>query len=104
MQSNTFDPRGRKRVLTMFGCMAQSAAGATRATVLNLSPDGLCLRNDGPQIAQIGDRIEVASERVGRLSGTVYWRRGDTVGIRLDRSTNTSAQIESYFRTYCRVH
>ncbi len=101
MQKQTFDPRNRKRVLTMFACVARSAAGAARGTVMNLSPDGLCLRNDGPAIARIGDRIEVASDRVGRLSGTVYWRSGDTLGIRLDRSTNTTAQVESYCRTYC---
>ncbi|WP_377288842.1 PilZ domain-containing protein [Rhizobium sp. SG2393] len=101
MQPKPFDPRSRKRVLTMFACVARSSAGAAPATVMNLSTEGLCLRNDGAALARVGDRIEVASERVGRLSGTVYWRRGDTVGVRLDRSTNTAAKIESHCRAYC---
>ncbi|MCG5476716.1 MAG: PilZ domain-containing protein, partial [Sinorhizobium fredii] len=42
----------------------------------------------------------IRSAELGLLTGIVRWNRGDRIGIKLKLSSNTAAQIASYYKFF----
>ena len=73
---------------------------ATDMRVVDLSATGIALELHGPFHAAEGSRVRIESEDLGNLEGTVRWTRDGRVGVQLNLTSNTLAQISSYFRFF----
>lgn len=71
-----------------------------RGRVIDLSATGMKLELGGPFTAASGSRVRIESEQLGFLEGVVVWCRGGRLGIKLQLSSNTLAQVSSYFRFF----
>jgi hypothetical protein len=45
-------------------------------------------------------RVSIRTEELGLLSGVVRWAAGNRIGIKLKLSTNTAAQIASFYKFF----
>lgn len=68
--------------------------------VVDLSATGMALELNGPFSAAQGSPVKVESEDLGFIEGTVQWQHMNRLGIQLKLSTNTLAQLSSYFRFF----
>jgi hypothetical protein len=68
--------------------------------VIDLSATGMKLELGGPFTAATGSRVKIESEQLGFLEGVVVWCRGGRLGIKLQLSSNSLAQVSSYFRFF----
>lgn len=68
--------------------------------VVNLSATGMALDLSAPLHAARGSRVKLETPDLGILEGTVRWNHMNRLGIQLQLSSNTLAQISSYFRFY----
>lgn len=68
--------------------------------VLDLSATGMALELRGPFSAAPGSRVKIQSEDLGFIEGTVQWQHMNRLGVQLKLSTNTLAQLSSYFRFF----
>lgn len=73
---------------------------ATDMRVVDLSATGIALELFGPFYAAEGSRVRIECEDLGMLEGTVRWCRGSRIGIELKLTSNSLAQISSYFRFF----
>ena len=100
--SGNLDMKTRKEkrsAVRLFGTLKYMNK-ALHCRVVDLSEDGICLRLSEPQQLVQGIPVELRSEELGHLTGTVAWFRVDTVGLRLKHTTSTFAQVKSYFRFF----
>ncbi|AGG74345.1 ATP-binding protein [Sinorhizobium meliloti] len=74
--------------------------GSTNGIVVDLSDEGICFRLLFDIGARTGQEVTIRSEELGFLSGMVRWARGDRIGIKLNLSSNTAAQISSYYKFF----
>jgi hypothetical protein len=88
--------RSNVRIFATVRVMHQS----TRGRVVDLSPSGMALDLEKPVQAMAGQMVTIESEELGRLSGTIRWLRNGRLGIQYKLSTNSLAQITSYFRFF----
>ena len=97
-QNRREEPRSPARIEGQVRCRDSQ----TRGRVLNLSPGGVCIELRSNIGASQGAPIVLDTDAVGLLQGIVHWSRGDRIGIRLERSSNAAAKINSYFRLFAR--
>jgi hypothetical protein len=74
--------------------------GSSNGIVRDLSEEGICFQLSFDIGAQTGQEVTIRSEELGFLTGIVRWSRGDRIGIKLKLSSNTAAQIASYFKFF----
>ncbi|TPW26373.1 PilZ domain-containing protein [Pararhizobium mangrovi] len=79
---------------------AQCLGRETPAAVLELSSRSIQIYLRADIGAEVGRPIAVSTEELGMLSGTVAWTRLPYVGVEVTRSSNTSAQVSSYFKAF----
>jgi hypothetical protein len=89
-------PRSKTRIFATVHYFSQS----TRGRVVDLSATGMALELDGPFAAAKGSRVKVQSEDLGFIEGVVQWQHMNRLGLQLKLSTNTLAQLSSYFRFF----
>ena len=75
-------PRSKTRIFATVHYFSQS----TRGRVVDLSATGMAL--------------ELESEDLGFIEGVVQWQHMNRLGLQLKLSTNTLAQLSSYFRFF----
>lgn len=68
--------------------------------VIDLSATGMAIELDAPFSAAIGSRVKIESEDLGFIEGIVQWQHSTRLGLKLELSTNTVAQLQSYFRFF----
>ncbi|KXG86840.1 PilZ domain-containing protein [Agrobacterium bohemicum] len=73
---------------------------SVRGRVVDLSATGMALELDGSFAAAKGSRVKVQSDDLGFIEGTVQWQHMNRLGLQLKLSTNTLAQLSSYFRFF----
>ncbi|MBD8689777.1 MULTISPECIES: PilZ domain-containing protein [Rhizobium/Agrobacterium group] len=88
--------RSKTRIYGTVHYLNQTASGR----VVDLSATGMALELEGPFAAAKGSRVKVESEDLGYIEGIVQWQRGSRLGLKLELSTNTLAQLSSYFRFF----
>ena len=74
--------------------------GSSNGIVKDLSDEGICFQLFFDIGARIGHEVTIRSEELGLLTGIVRWNRGDRLGIKLKLSSNTAAQIASYYKFF----
>ncbi|CAN7499259.1 PilZ domain-containing protein [Pararhizobium sp. LjRoot255] len=89
-----------ERTTTKFTGTVTCKGGSSRGIVKDLSEAGICFQLYFDINARTGQDVSIESNEFGHLTGAVQWYRGDRIGIRLDPSSNTSAQISSYFKYF----
>lgn len=88
--------RSRTRIFGTIKYLNQEALGR----VVDLSATGMALELHSAFAAGLGSRVKIDSEDLGFIEGTIKWQRGSRIGISLQLSTNTLAQLSSYFRFF----
>lgn len=73
---------------------------SSNGVVVDLSKEGICFQFDSDIGVRPGYEVTISSNELGFLNGVVRWARGNKVGIKLNLSSNTTAQIESYYRFF----
>ena len=76
--------------------MGQMSTGA----VVDLSPEGICLQLDTGIPMARGDKINVETEEMGLLIGTIRWMRAGRIGAALVLTSNNRAKVESYYKMF----
>lgn len=89
-------PRSKTRIFATVHYFSQSA----KARVLDLSATGMALELEGSFAAAKGSRVKVQSEDLGFIEGVVQWQHMNRIGLELKLSSNTLAQLSSYFRFF----
>ncbi|MBP1849824.1 PilZ domain-containing protein [Rhizobium halophytocola] len=70
------------------------------ARVVDLSEHGLALDLAAPLPAAKGSSIRITNPELGVLEGTVQWSHRHRLGVKFKTSSNSSAQVNSYFRFF----
>jgi hypothetical protein len=74
----------------------------TKGRVVNLSEKGMALDLHGPFHAASGSSVQIQSDELGVLEGTVKWLHRGRLGIQFKPNSNAAAQVASYFRFFHR--
>ena len=74
--------------------------GSSNGVVKDLSDEGICFQLLFDIGARMGQEVTIRSEELGFLTGMVRWCRGDNIGIKMNLSSNTKAQIASYYKYF----
>lgn len=88
------------RTQTTFCAKLTCEGASSRGLVKDLSHTGLCFQFYIDINARAGKEVSIESTEFGHLTGTVRWWRGDRVGVKLEESSNTAAQIASYYKHF----
>lgn len=88
--------RDKTRVKARIDCMGQKTTGA----VIDLSQQGICLQLDAGIPMARGDKIDVETEEMGLLVGTIRWIRAGRIGAALVLTSNNRAKVESYYKMF----
>ena len=100
MQYQQTIERKAVRTTTKFTGEVTCKGGTSRGIVKDLSAAGICFQLYFDIHARTGQEVSINSNEFGHLTGVVQWYRGDKIGIRLDMSSKTAAQISSYFKYF----
>lgn len=96
----TMTNRGAGRSKTRIYGTVQYLNQKVQGRVVDLSATGMALELEGAFAAAKGSRVKVQSEDLGFIEGTVQWQHQNRLGLQLSLSTNTLAQLSSYFRFF----
>ena len=88
------------RTQTKITGMVTCKTGSSNGVVKDLSDEGICFQLYFDINAKTGEEVSIQSNEFGHLTGVVKWYRGDKIGIRLDPSSKTAAQISSYYKYF----
>lgn len=88
--------REQTRIYATVHYFNQSVAGR----VVDLSATGIAIELQGPFTASKGSRVKIQSDDLGFIEGEVQWHHMNRLGVQLKMSTNTLAQVSSYFRFF----
>lgn len=89
-------PRTETKITGNVSCKT----GSSNGIVKDLSEEGICFQLYFDIGARIGHEVTIRSDELGLLTGIVRWNRGDRIGIKLRLSSNTAAQIASYYKFF----
>lgn len=68
--------------------------------VIDISRSGMAVSLHGWLEAKPGSTVEVQTLEFGLIMGTVRWYRAGKMGIEVQQTTNTTAQITAYFKNF----
>lgn len=100
MANGTGDGRRAERIRCNFRSIVYYVDEVVDASVLDISKTGLCLNMRGWISAKPGATIRIRCNELGLIEGTIRWYRAGKIGIRLAESSNTQAQVASFFKHY----
>ncbi len=89
-------PRDQAKITGKVTCKT----GSTNGIVIDLSAQGICFQLLFDIGLRSGQEVTIESEELGHLTGIVRWCRGDKIGVKLKLSSNTAAQISSYYKFF----
>ncbi|MFK0272765.1 PilZ domain-containing protein [Ensifer sp. NPDC090286] len=92
--------RATQRTQTKITGTVTVKSGSSSGVVKDLSAEGICFQLLFDIGAKTGQEVTIRSEELGFLTGMVRWYRGDKIGIKLNLSSNTAAQISSYYKHF----
>lgn len=91
------ESRSKCRIFGTVKYLNQTAPGR----VIDLSPSGIALQLHEAMQIRTGMSVTVQSPELGHLNGTVRWLdKTGRVGIQLQHTTASLAQVSSYFRFF----
>ena len=91
------EARSKCRIFGTVKYLNQTAPGR----VIDLSASGIALQLHEPMQIRAGMSVTLQSPELGHLNGTVRWLdKSGKIGIQLQHSTASLAQVSSYFRFF----
>ncbi|WP_137131903.1 PilZ domain-containing protein [Rhizobium sp. FY34] len=102
MSGTTGDNRRAERIRCQFSGFLYFIDEVVETRIIDISRTGLCLSLKDWIGAKPGSNIRIRTNELGLIEGTVRWYRAGKMGIKLDETTNTAAQVNSYFKHYHR--
>lgn len=99
-----FISRRSARVRTRIRAIVECNGVKSRASVLDLSHDGLCVYISDSLKAHVGHEVNIFTEEMGMLSGVAQWTESPRMGVMLNLSSNSRAKIESFFKNCAETH
>ncbi|MFD1744038.1 PilZ domain-containing protein [Rhizobium helianthi] len=94
------DGRRAERMRCNFRSIVYFMDEIVDASVSDISKTGLCLNLRGWLSAKPGATIQLRCNELGLIEGTIRWYRAGKMGIKLAESSNTQAQVASFFKHY----
>jgi hypothetical protein len=95
---------GEKRRASRHSCLfrAQIRFGNKKyqGQIIDLSATGMRVSVDRSVDLPVGWNVEVVSEELGSITGTVQWQRPGTFGVKLELSSNNRAKLEAVWKNY----
>ncbi|WP_313615424.1 PilZ domain-containing protein [Agrobacterium sp.] len=96
----TMQTRSAKREQTRIYATVHYFSQSVPGRVIDLSATGIAIELQGSFKADKGSRVKIQSEDLGFIEGVVQWHHMNRLGVQLKMSTNTLAQVSSYFRFF----
>lgn len=100
--ASTKDSRKAERLRCHFDSIVYFMDEVIEARVIDISRTGMCIILKGWLNAGPGATVRVRCNELGLIEGTVRWYRAGKMGIHLAETSNTQAQVASYFRHFHR--
>jgi hypothetical protein len=100
--SNSQDGRQTQRIRCRFKGTLDYLSQQIDIRVIDISRTGMALQLEGWIEAKRGSTVTVKTTELGLIEGTVRWYRAGKMGLELEQTSNTVAQISAYFRHFHR--
>ena len=68
--------------------------------VIDISRSGMAISLLGWLDARPGSTVQVQTQELGMIEGTIRWYRAGKMGIKIEQTSNTVAQINAYFKNF----
>ena len=98
MRKERASARSKVRMYGMISALHQKSRGR----IVDLSRVGLALDLETPIRVMPGQVVDIESDELGQISGTVRWHANGRIGIEYKLNTKALAQVSSYFRFFHR--
>ncbi|MCM2397523.1 PilZ domain-containing protein [Rhizobium sp. S95] len=72
----------------------------TDGRIYNISRTGIGIELLGQLHVARGSNVIIQTDDIGLIEGTVRWAYGGYLGIQINQSSNSLAQMSAYFRNY----
>ena len=96
------DSRRAERLRCHFDSIVYCMDQVIEARVADISRTGMCIVLKGWIRAAPGTTVQIRCNELGLIEGSVRWYRAGRMGIHLAETSNTQAQVASYFRHFYR--
>lgn len=94
------DGRRAERIRCSFRGSLTYAHQKVDIRVIDISKQGLAIELFSWIDAKSGSRVVIKTQELGVIEGTVRWYRAGKMGLQVEESSNTAAQIASYFKHF----
>ncbi|WP_165220037.1 PilZ domain-containing protein [Affinirhizobium pseudoryzae] len=94
------DNRRAERLRCHFAGFLYSGDEVVEVRFVDISRTGICISLKDWIGAKPGSAVRLRTSELGFIEGTIRWYRAGKMGIKLTETTNTTAQINSYFKHY----
>eukprot|EP01035_Chromulina_nebulosa_P064890 gene64890-88764_t len=102
MSSNSSAGDGRK--IDRISCHVRGTLRFNNQTsnvrITDLSKNGLGLQLRDWIAAGPGSKVTIQAGEFGTMQGIVRWYRAGSMGVMIDQTSNTTAQIEAYLKNF----
>ena len=68
--------------------------------IYNVSRTGIGIELLGRLHVAMGSHVVVQTDDIGLIEGSVRWAYGGYLGVQIDQSSNSLAQMSAYFRNF----
>ena len=68
--------------------------------IVDISRFGMALKLSGWTEARPGSEVRITTQEFGLIQGRVRWYRAGMMGVQIDETSNTAAQIAAYFKFF----
>lgn len=92
------DTRRAKRTKCKLAARITASNRFSDGSVFDVSEGGIGLTLSRPATYRPGTKVEVVTEDFGVHTGVVTWQNRYKLGVKLDQTTNSAAQIDAYFK------
>jgi hypothetical protein len=100
MEKKNYDNRKNERLKCQFNGFLYFINEVVEVRVADISRTGLCLTLKSWVSAAPGATVRLRTSELGMVEGTVRWYRSGRMGVHLAETSNTAAQVASYFRHF----
>lgn len=94
------DGRRAERIRCSFRGVLTYAHQKVDIRVIDISKLGLAIELFSWIEAKSGARVVLKTQELGVMEGTVRWYRAGKMGLQVEESSNTAAQIAAYFKHF----
>lgn len=101
-KKNSGDGRKTKRIRCRIKGTLRFLHQTVEIQVIDISHSGMAIQPLGWLEARPGSTVHITTQEFGLVEAVVRWYRAGKMGVQLDETTNTAAQIAAYFKFFHR--